>query len=167
MRLKSHCGARRQPAIENTSPRRTWKKMKGRDDQLPPEKFGTRNRHNQLVSAEDRTPATAHLWRERLTRKRAERWQRCRWSSAAPASARQRRGCNNGDAGAGSSKSRNHGPRLSAMWTDAQQRGSIGWSGVIGNAVHVDFGAVARSGCVLGARAGIFSPIETHVGGLG
>jgi hypothetical protein len=28
------------------------------------------------------------------------------------------------------------------------------------------FGAVARSGCGLGTRAGIFSPIETHVGRL-
>jgi len=53
-------------------------------------------------------------------------------TSAAPASARQRRGCNNGDTGASSSgNSRNHWPRLSVMWTDAWQRGSIGWS-VIG-----------------------------------
>ncbi|KAH9957620.1 hypothetical protein BC827DRAFT_1224930 [Russula dissimulans] len=39
--------------------------------------------HNQLASAEDRTPAThtgnGHPRRVRLTRKRAERWQWCWW----------------------------------------------------------------------------------------
>ncbi|KAH9959808.1 hypothetical protein BC827DRAFT_1156104 [Russula dissimulans] len=141
-------------------------------------KSGTRNRHNQLASAEDRIltthtgngpPTEGEVGEEESGEvtvvpvvevvPTCHRWistskpspmhlpgTRCPLilhthlvtTSAAPASARQRRGCDDGDTGTSSSKSRDHGPQLSVIWTDARQRGSIDWS-MIGNAVHVEW----------------------------